>query len=93
MRGETMWLAPEKNGEKDLQLSFSEFKPIDRAWGLREITFGDETWNCILLEQFSIHTTVVNNIHRWQICNTSIALKESTTTIGAKLGHNWIVEA
>ena len=35
-----MWLAPEKNGEKDLQLSFSEFKQIGRAWGeLREITF------------------------------------------------------
>ena len=34
-----MWLAPEKNGEKDLQLSFSEFKQISRALGLREITF------------------------------------------------------
>ena len=35
-----MWLAPEKNGEKDLQLSFSEFKQIGRVWGqLREITF------------------------------------------------------
>ena len=38
--GLTTWLAPEKNGEKDLQLSFSEFKQICRAWGkLREITF------------------------------------------------------